>query len=181
MPIRYLVGQEYKINVKAVNEATAVLPRNVDIDVTSKSCRRRPSTERVQSFHLNDFWLIVERPLPTDKVQCFDYGGSSEHCPNSTEKFRSEDDKTVSLEIAPNYRNLNIRYDENIFRSSEFRSLTGFSFDTRFLEFLSVSKTAMLIWFVLWEMRISSSWTTNEFITNINPPLKTNLCFANTI
>ncbi|CAF1274983.1 unnamed protein product [Rotaria magnacalcarata] len=49
------------------------------------------------------------KALGTDTIQCFDYGNSVKSCLNGNEIIRSEDNGTISFEIIPNYRNLNIR------------------------------------------------------------------------
>ncbi|CAF0924281.1 unnamed protein product [Rotaria sordida] len=47
--------------------------------------------------------------LATDTTQCFDFGNSLKSCLNGNEIIRSDDNGTISLEITPSYRNLNIR------------------------------------------------------------------------
>ncbi|CAM4948074.1 unnamed protein product [Rotaria socialis] len=49
------------------------------------------------------------KALLTDTIQCFDYGNSVKSCLNGNEIIRSEDNRTISFEITPSYRNLNIR------------------------------------------------------------------------
>lgn len=53
------------------------------------------------------------RSLSADTAQCFEYTSSSRSCINGNELIRSEDQGTISFEITPSYRNLNIRYVHN--------------------------------------------------------------------
>ncbi|CAF3532525.1 unnamed protein product [Rotaria sp. Silwood1] len=47
--------------------------------------------------------------LATDTTQCFDYGNSLKSCFKNYEIIRSDDNGTISFEVTPSYRNLNIR------------------------------------------------------------------------
>lgn len=47
--------------------------------------------------------------LSVDTTQCFEFGNSLKTCSDGKEIVRSEDNQTISFEITPNYRNLNIR------------------------------------------------------------------------
>lgn len=58
------------------------------------------------------------RLLTTDTVQCFEYSNSLRSCSNGNEMVRSDDNRTISFEITPSYRNLNIRCVD-LLRSSE--------------------------------------------------------------
>jgi len=47
--------------------------------------------------------------LSTDTIQCFEYANSLKSCLNGNEIIKNEDNGTISFEITPSYRNLNIR------------------------------------------------------------------------
>jgi len=47
--------------------------------------------------------------LSTDSLHCFEYPNSIRSCWNGNEMIRTDDNRTISFEITPSYRNLNIR------------------------------------------------------------------------